>query len=511
MIKKLPLVCLNLLLALAAFCGGFEIKTSTIMDQPDVTVLGHYKGSWYAIGFELPGNLNKPPRYKIYKYAAGFGSGKTSVLYPSFGEKTYYIRAGFVGGKLSLFYARCEKRTDEESMLDNRDGHQVMPMIYRQDYDLNTLEPAGEAQLIFDEKESYFSSSGIEIAESPDRSKTAVLIKPWYKLLKYKVVITDNNTGVSSEKTFDFKLLKEYLKFLQLSVNNNGQVFLAARVRDDVISLAPTRKDKPQNIYYLFSFNKESTEPVQTEIHSPVTKGKYLSDPLMTILNNGEMLLSNDYYADEKRQNFQGVSLTRYNEALSATAKRDVTPDAKFLPDVTAYRPVKKGQEFAHLQTVKLLPLEGANFMLLTEYRDTAVNNQKGLPCVKERGYLLTCRIDESLSAKAQHVIYKKQLSSTVDYAFSAQAGRRGNEVYLFYNADWEEDGEHSMNLMLTRLPADGGAAATTKIVNTSGDFFTGMQAIYPGAANKFMFSEMKLVDYGDVAREVKLLEITVK
>lgn len=481
------------------------------MDQPNVTVLGQLKGAWYAIGFELPGNLNKPPQYKLYKYAAGLGSGKTSKLYPSFGEKTFYLQTTFTGSFISMYYARCEKRTDEESMLDNREGHKIMPMLYRQDYDMNTLEPAGEPKLLFDEKETYFSCSGIEVAESPDHSKNVVLFKPWYKGQKYKVVITDNTTGTTTEKIFDFKLLKEYLCFMHLAITNSGRVFMAAKVRDDVISLAPAKKEKPQNTYFLFSLDKETTEPLSITYNSPVGKGRYLNDPQLAVLNNGELLVTHDVFTDDKQQLFQGVAMARYNNELTATLKRDIAPDPKFATDAAAYRSAKKGREFAHLQTARILPLEGAAFMLLTEYRDTAINPTKGLPCIKEHGFLLSMRVDDKGGAQAQHFIYKKQLSATVDYAFSVQASRKGNEVYLFYNGDWEEDGDHSMNLMLTRLPADGGPADTRKIVNTSGDFFTNLRAIYTGAGTKVMFNETKLVDYGDVSREVKLLEITLK
>ena len=79
-----------------AFASGFDIKTSSVIAQPNVEVLGDLKGSWYAIGFEKPGNLNKPPRYQIFKYATGFKTGKTSILFSSFGEKTLYLRSAFI-------------------------------------------------------------------------------------------------------------------------------------------------------------------------------------------------------------------------------------------------------------------------------------------------------------------------------------------------------------------------------------------------------------------------------
>ena len=83
----------------------------------------------------------------------------------------------------------------------------------RQDYDVTTLEPVGEPVMIFNEEEEFFSPSGIEIAESSDKSKSAILVKCYYKHQKYKVIITDNNTGEVFSKIYEFKLLKEYLKF----------------------------------------------------------------------------------------------------------------------------------------------------------------------------------------------------------------------------------------------------------------------------------------------------------
>src|ERR1043165_606691 len=143
MIKNILTSIFTAMLATNLFAAGFDIKTSSIIDQPGVEVLGDYKGSWYVVGFEAAGTLNRPPRYKIFKYAPGFKNGKISPLYESFGEKTLYLESAFINNKISMFYAKCGKREDVSILLDKRDGRRQLPVIMRQDYDPNTLEAIG--------------------------------------------------------------------------------------------------------------------------------------------------------------------------------------------------------------------------------------------------------------------------------------------------------------------------------------------------------------------------------
>jgi hypothetical protein len=93
----------------------------------------------------------------------------------------------------------------------------------------------------------------------------------------------------------------------------------------------------------------------------------------------------------------------------------------------------------------------------------------------------------------------------------SAQAFRKGNDVYLFHNDDWESDDEHGMSLLCSKLAAAGGEPETKKIVHTSDDFFPCMQHVWFNTAGKILISEEKSVDFEDVSREVKLLEVTLK
>jgi hypothetical protein len=209
---KVIIFIFSLLFTARAFCTGFDIKTSSTIDQPAVEVLGYCNGSWYVIGFEAPGNLNKPPRYQIFKYAGGFYSAKVSSLFPSFGEKTVYLKSAIINNKISMFYARCDRRVDESALLDPREGHRQMQTILRQDYDPNTLESSGDPQVIFNENDDRFSASGIEIAESADGTKNAVLVKCYYRQQKYKVIINGNQSGQVYAKVFEMKPVKDMLK-----------------------------------------------------------------------------------------------------------------------------------------------------------------------------------------------------------------------------------------------------------------------------------------------------------
>ena len=508
--QNISLVFLSLFFALRLSAIGFDIKTSSVIDQPNVEVLGSYKGSWYAIGFEKPGNLNKPPRFKIFKYSAGFKSGKISVLFNSFGEKTYYLRSAIIHGKISMFYAVCEMRMDEKTMLENKEGHKELPVIMQQDFNLDSLTADGEAKTILDNKEEFFASSGIEIAQSSDKSKTAVLLKPFYRQQKYKVIITDNKTVDVFAKTYEFKELKEYLQFLSLNVSNNGEAFITAKVRTDVVSISKTAKPN-ESTFYIFSVSRETAKPFQYSFTSPFSNGMFAGNIHATVLNSGEFLVAADFFTDAQLQNFKGISLTKFSNELNVVSKRDVSPAPTSALQAMSEHGLKKGKEFMHLTTIQVLSLEGKEFMVFAEYQDELVNADKTIPIKTERGYLLSFRVDENLAFKAEYFIPKKQWSSSVAYAFSSSAFTKDNDVFLFHNADWQTDDEHNMELQCTKLSADGSAPVTQKVLNTSNDFFTNVNQLYVSDEGKVLLEEIKLVEFGEVSREVKLLEVGVK
>ncbi len=508
--KKILTLIFTFVVAAKAWSTGYDIKTSSVIDQPNIEVLGDYKGSWYVVGFEKPGTLNRPPNYKLFRYTQGFKAGKISELYNSFGEKTVYLQTAFVNNKISMFYARCGKREDISILLDKRDGRRQLPVIMRQDFDPITLEPAGEAETIFNEEDEYFSPSDIEISQSPDNSKTAILFKPYYKHQRYRVSVIDNNTGSVFSKTFDFKESKEYLKFVKMEVNNNGAMLIEARIREDVITLTQSPSVKGQVKYYFFAVGKDSeAKPKSTEIVAQ--PGNFFYDPLITALNNGQMVVAYDLYNSEKDASPKGTRVLKFDENMNAAGQRDITPDEKFSAQAAAYHTGKKGREFSNLRAQQILPLAGNSFMLLTEYCDTVASIDKSKPASVVRNYLVTYRIDDNMNVTAQHFIHKKQVSPTVGYAFSVKAFAKGNDAYLFYNGDWEADEEHNMNLQCSRLAADGSDPQTQKVVNTSNDFFTSMENVYPSPEGRVLFGVEKAVDYEDVTREVKLLEITPK
>jgi hypothetical protein len=494
-----------------AFSGGFDVKTSSVIQQPDVKVLGDFNGSWYMLGFEKPGNLNKPPQYRILKYAQGFGSSKTSKLYPSFGEKTYYLCAAFINNKVSLFYSKCEKREDEESMMDAREGRKHLPVIMRQDFDPNTLEADGGTKVVFDEIDERFTASGMMFAESEDKSKTAILFKCFYRQQKFKVWIIDNKTGKEFSRTVDFKESKENLQFLSVQINNQGTVYVSAKLRTDIISAAPSTGPKFQNKYYLYAINIDDEKPKQLTLLSPIGKDQFLENPITNVLSGGELVVAFSSFSDEKHLLFKGFSVTVYDAELNVKGKREITPDAKFAEDAGAYHGLKKGKEFSNLTLHQIVPLPDKSFMLITEYKDTVFSTSKNTPPSVERDYIVTFRLDESVNIKYQQFIPKKQISPTLGYAFSIRSFRKGTDVLLFYNSDWEADGDHDMNLQCTTIPGNGNATITQKVLNTSNDFFTNVVEFIPPSGNKVLFAVEKLVDFGEISREVKLLEVTVK
>lgn len=501
---SLLLLCC-ILAAKILFAGSFDVKTSSIISQPGIEVLGEHNGHWYAIMFETPGNLNKPPQYRIFKYSAGFANCKTSVLFPSFGEKTFYLRAAIINNKISMFYSRCELRADEQAMMDKREGRAVMSSIERQDFDANTLEPLGDAIVIFDHNDDFFTSSGIEISQTEDRSKTAVLIKPYYKYQKYKVLISDAASGKDKASIFSFKEMKLYLRFQSVGVNSDGRVFIMAKVRDDIITI---QSEKPKSPYYIFGVDKDSKEPLQAE-YNPVAGGRFATEPQLVILRSGEALIAADNFSDEARTVFTHVSVVKYNGQLSKTGEKQIAPSEKLIPSVQQHHAFKAGKEFTHLHTHHILPLANGGFMLLAEYQNKIISADKTIPAKTERSYIIAFRVDENLAVKKQNFLSKKQISATVDYAFSAQAVCKGNDVLIFYNDNWESDEEHNLNLMCARLPLEG-ESETKKVMNTSSDFFISMQQMHKAANNRILFQVIHLVDFGDITKEVKLLEVTL-
>lgn len=495
------------LLTAPAFSFGSSIKTSSVIEQPDVEVLGEYKGFWYAIGFDKPGNLHKPPAYKIMKYATGFPSSKLSVLYPSFGEKTLYLRSVISNNKISVYYGRCEKRDEVASLIDEREGRKQIANILRQDYDPVTLEPLGEPVMVFDEADDYFACSGIEIAQSEDGSKTAMLVKCYYSHQYYKVYVTDNVTGQTWDRKIAFKDLKEYLCFNSVNVGNDGRVVVAAKVRYDVISIHTSSKDKHPDKYYFFSVEKGDKEPAQLIMESPVS-GKFIDKPMVTMLNNGQTAIAYCYFGSDKNKLVKGISVGRYDAGFGG-GMHDVELDPQFIAQASEFNGKKdKGLPFLALR--QLLPLEDGGCMVIAEHNRESTKPGDSIMQV-ERHYVLTYRFDGNMALKDSRFLPKKQSSERVGYALSTCAYRKGNDVFLFHNDDWESDDDHDTNLMCTRLPANGGNPETTKIVHTSDDFLTSMQNVYPGADGKVLLAEWKLVDYEDVSKLVKLLEITLK
>lgn len=499
-----PVWCLMAMLASNLIVAGtYSIKTSSVIALPKLEVLGNYHHSWYAIGFEKPGTLNKPPEYKIYQFERNFSTGKISELFPSFGEKTVYLQSTFVNHKIAMFYARCGKRTDMEVMLDKRDDRRQLPEIYCQYYDAATLKVTVEPVKIFDETDDFFSPCDIIVSHSPDKSKTAILFKPYYKHQRFKVLITDNNTGEVFSKVFDFKKLNSYLKFEKIAINNKGKLLVEAKQRHDVISLNST-SEKNTTSYYLFSIDQTTgNEPEPSEIVSG--PGNYFSNPILSVLNSGETVIAYDCYKNQDDKTPVSTAIIKYDADLTKISSNEIIPDNKFIPQAEVYHKFKRGQEFSNLRLQQIQSLAGGNFLLISEYVDTISGE---IPVV-ERNYIITYRITETLQIAEQHFIPKRQLSSMVEQAFSFQSYALGNNAYLFYNGDWESDDENNMNLMCTLL-APAAEPVTKKIMNTSGNFFTGMHQKYT-SADQILFCEERQVDYEDVSTEIKLLEITLQ
>ena len=496
--------------AISSFATGFDIKTSSIIDQPAIEVLGDFNNNWYVIGFEKPNYPEKPARFYILKYAAGFPTAKSSPVYPPFGEKTDYLKAAIVNGKVSIFYARCERVVERPDMVDSRDGYKQIPKILRQDYDPVTLLPAGEPVTVFDENKEHFAASGIEIAQSDDKSKTAILIKHYFRQQKFKVILIDNGKGNMFEKSFEIKAEKDLINFKHLVVGNNGQMLLEAKTQEDPLHLEP-KGNKPLK-YYFFSINSKDDDPAMLSLAATVGGNQASGEPAIALLNNEELLISYDHYVNDHSPVLKGISVSKYTTDFTLTSTYDIVPDQKLLDKAASYQKTREnGLEY--LETRQILPLEGGNFMLIAEYRRSTDNKDKvtsAVTTVLDRHYLAAFRFDEQLNLKGSDFIDKKQTTQKLGYAFSFQAYHKGGDVYLLHNEDCESDDEHGLYLLNTLLPAIGGGQTTQKIVHTSEDFFVSLAHIYT-AGNRILFTEEKVVDFSAEGSELKLLEVKLK
>jgi hypothetical protein len=286
---------------------------------------------------------------------------------------------------------------------------------------------------------------------------------------------------------------------------------MAAKVRDDVVTMTGNQKDKKPVLYYFFSIDKDGGEPKMLNHTSPLEHDKYPADPVINILNNGEMLIAHTYSNTDKNLVVKGIFVSKYDADFNLTAMKDLSADPKLLTRIAEFQNSKKENGFPNLEIRQVLSLQGGNIMLVAEYHHILENKDKNLVPTVERNYLLAYRFDDKLELEDTRLIPKKQSGADINYAFSAQAYGKGNDVYLFHNNDWPGEEEHCMELQCTRFPANGGEPETRKVLHTSGDFFTCMEHLYTASDGKILLTEEKPVEFGGISREIKLLEITVK
>ncbi len=339
-----------------------------------------------------------------------------------------------------------------------------------------------------------------------------MLLKCWYKQHKYKLFLTDNKTGELFARVFDEGDIKDYLRFLKMRVNNDGMVLIETKVRNDVITMAKSSLGKDESRYYFFGIDKTGGAPKVLNLKSPDASKRYFDEPAIGMLNNGEIIIAYDFFAVPNSPVVKGIVVCKYDTSLTLIANIGITPDAPTMKAIADYQAPKKEAPLSYVEVRQVFPLEGGNFMVIAEYHRAIENHVGNAPRLCERGYLLTYSVDSKLKVNDAQFIPKKQSTSAFDYALSVQAFRKGNDVYLFHNDDWEHDGdEHGMSLQCTKLVFSGTGPNTQKIVHTSDDFFPCMDYIFSNTTGKVLIPEEKSVDFEDVSREVKLLEVTLK
>jgi len=143
---------------------------------------------------------------------------------------------------VSIFYSRCERVVERPDMVDSA------MVINRYPNFAAGLRPgyfiaSGEPVTVFDEAVEHFAASGIELAQSDDKSKTAILIKHYFRQQKFKVILIDNSKGPVFEKSFAIKAEKDLINFKHIVVGNDGQMLVEAKTQEDPCSWTPKAKN----------------------------------------------------------------------------------------------------------------------------------------------------------------------------------------------------------------------------------------------------------------------------
>ncbi|MDB5283762.1 MAG: hypothetical protein JWO06_2837, partial [Bacteroidota bacterium] len=266
-----------------------------------------------------------------------------------------------------------------------------------------------------------------------------------------------------------------------------------------------------QILYYVFHIEKTGASVKYIDFAFPISRNKYIDVPVIEMLSNGSMLIAYGFFSSDKSNVVKGISISKYDSNFNLLGTNEIVATTDLVALASTTPNAKKENGFPFLELQQVLPLESGGFMLIAEYHRVTDNADKLKPSILERNYIITYRVDDKLVLKGSNFIPKKQSSSKIGYALSTVAYHKGNEVYLVHNDDWTSDAEHDTNLQRTWISAKGTAPETTKITHTSDDFFTSMEHIYLRSDGKILLTEEKLVEFENVSREIKLLEVTPK
>lgn len=494
---------------LHAFLLGADAKLSApIAEGGIVEVLGQSKGVWYTAVLQYDYSVLKTITIKAYQ--PGLASFKNVDLTVPWGDNGQYLKAAIINNKLSIIYAVYQGAVPRNAFVHN-EGTGNIPLIYRQDYDLTTLQKAGSAVKLFSDAKDGFSGSETDFAISDDKSKTGIIIKSRREEKKCKVIVYDNTDGELYNKVISFQAEEKMVHVPLFKVSNDGNALVMAKSIDGTWHLSNMRSGGAVS-YYFAAVNDKGASIKNLKIASPVNgKDGYTTDPVANWLNNGNIAIAYGIYKTKTGPEEGAMNLLLYDQDLKQLLQKSYSADEKLVAQANEIDKAKEG--FNNLNFNEILPLTAGNFILITEYyrqKKESGNNYEHI--YTYRHYAIIYKLNDKLDIANTAFISKKQFGEDImDFMFSVKANHKGDDAYLVYNESFESKPVDGLQLYCLHLPANNGQAETKKLVRTNDNYFTSIDAMITGEDGKFLAPALKFKGfYTGGAKGLKFVEVNV-
>ena len=483
---------LILIFCQAGLASGPTAKMGTVLNSPGkITVIGQVDNTWVVL--DVPDGKYK--YFNVTRYKDGLTDGKTMKMDARWEGQPYYVTAACVGNKISIFYKSFSK--------GNYSG---TPPIYMQNYDVTTLQPIGDAQLLYDKAKDGFTGTMVDIIYSDDHSKT--LISIYGNEAKSKLMVFDKAGKKLYDKPFVFKAEEKKLVFHGFLLSNDGNIMAVAASADASWHWGYGIRNGAKVSYYFYTVDIKSGDGKTLKLTSPVSADTYTGDPVAGWLSNGNIAIAYGYYKTKTNAAVEGVHIAKYDPSFKMIAEKDIPADPAMVKQANE---IEKASidGFDHLKMNEIVPLEGDNFVLVTEYYFNKTTNQSSFEYCN---YGITYRMNDKMDLVAADFIAKQQQGvPLMDFCFSFKSCHVGNDVYVLYNEDFKSKNEDGLQLYALHLPADGSKPASTKLLRTSDHFYTSIADMVEGSNGKVFANALLMKGFYTGNKSMKMVEVSLK